>query len=236
MPGRAWGSGPWLATGLLGLALVLGTGTPSSASSSDLLSAGQPPVLSLSLDGQHWTPELERPLFDGDRRWVPGDNQTVSIWVRNLTRSAAALDLRLEPAGDSWSTADLDLSARVDGQPVQAQSGTGARRIDPITGPTRIDLTVTMSQQARERAQRRHAPFSVRLRFAETGADADADADATLTPDAAVLPGLSEPVGGHLPGTGTPPFGVPITLVGLAAAVRAALRARRSHQIRKEAL
>ena len=239
MPGSGWERRPWLATGLLGLALILGT--PSSASATATTSAataataaGQKPVLSLSLDGQHWAAQLDEPLFDGARRWVPGDTQTVTVWVRNLTTTAAALDLRLEPDSASWPTADLDLTAQVDGQPVRTGSGTG-RHIDPITGPTRIDLTVTLPQQAGERAQRRHAPFSVRLELDETAADTDPPPMPDTAPAAALLPGLSEPVGGHLPDTGTPPFGVPLALLGVAAAVRAALLARRSHQIRKEA-
>ena len=236
MPGKGWGSGPWLPTGLLGLALILGTGTPATATSAAPASAGQKPVLSLSLDGQHWNAQLDEPLFGGDRRWVPGDTETVTVWVRNLATTAAALNVRLEPDSDSWRAADLDLSAQVDGQPVLTGSRTGGRRIDPITGPTRIDLTVTLPRRAGERAQRRHAPFSLRLELDETvAADVDPATTPAATPGAALLPGLSEPVGGHLPDTGTPPFGVPLALVGIAAAVRAAILARRSHQTRKAA-
>ena len=39
--------------------------------------------LSLSLDGRRWSDSIDGELFDSTDTWVPGDEATVTFWVRN---------------------------------------------------------------------------------------------------------------------------------------------------------
>jgi hypothetical protein len=54
--------------------------------------------LQLSIDDQHWHTDLDQPLFDPARRWVPGDATTVSFWIRNTADSSGRLGLTAQVA------------------------------------------------------------------------------------------------------------------------------------------
>ncbi len=214
-------SAVWLATGLAGLALVLGT-TPAVA-------AQQQPALSLSRDGQRWAAWLDRPLFEPSRRWVPGDTQTATVWVRNLSSSPADLDLRVLGGGGGSAGAfrDLELSVAVGGMPVVLDSG-HVSRLAALTGPTRVDLTLTLPARATDRAQQRVTAVSLRVGLTHVGAGTGRTPSGSEVP----LSGLSEPVGGHLPGRGAPPFGLPLAVVAVVVAVGAAFGGSVRHRSR----
>ena len=97
----------WLGATLLVVLSVLGFAVPASA-------AGQ---LELSSNGVTWGSSLSAPLFDPAFRWVPGDSQTASFYVRNHTGQDAVLDVIMLPAqfGDLMRSGDLTVSAEVDG-------------------------------------------------------------------------------------------------------------------------
>jgi LPXTG-motif cell wall-anchored protein len=98
----------WLVAALLGTLALLGLAGPASA-------AGK--KLELSSDGVTWADNLAAPLFDPSFRWVPGDSETRSFYVRNHTGQAAVLDVIMLPAqfGDLMKSGDLTVSAQVDG-------------------------------------------------------------------------------------------------------------------------
>ncbi len=90
-----------VALGLVGLA------GPASASGE----------LGLSPDGVHWSSSLPGPLFNPVFRWVPGDSQVSSFYVRDQSTDAAVLDLTMltGPVQTLIATGDLKVGASVDG-------------------------------------------------------------------------------------------------------------------------
>ncbi len=98
----------WLVTALLVAVAALGFTAPASA-------AGK--KLQLSFDGVTWADNLPAPLFDPAFRWVPGDSETRSFYVRNHAGQDAVLNLIMLPAqyGDLMASGDLTVSAQVDG-------------------------------------------------------------------------------------------------------------------------
>jgi len=85
---------------------LLGLGTaPASA-------AGE---LGLSPDGVTWGDALPGPLFDPAFRWVPGDSEVRSFYVRNQSGDDAVLNVTLVtgPVESLIDTGDLTVSAKV---------------------------------------------------------------------------------------------------------------------------
>jgi preprotein translocase subunit SecG len=98
----------WLVAALLAVVAILGFATPASAAGNKL---------QLSADGVTWGNNLPGPLFAPSFRWVPGDSETRSFFVRNHTGQDAVLTLFLLPAqyGDLMASGDITVSAQVDG-------------------------------------------------------------------------------------------------------------------------
>ena len=73
--------------------------------------------IGLSRDGVTWTPTLPGGLFDGAFRWVPGDSETESFYVRNQGPSDAVMviEARSADSDELLSNDDIELRARVDG-------------------------------------------------------------------------------------------------------------------------
>jgi LPXTG-motif cell wall-anchored protein len=103
------------------VALALGTvfagvGVASSAAASD--------ELQLSRDGIHYSPALDRALFDGAGSLVPGHEITASLWVKNLSRDSVALRVSVQDV--TWSSntlaGALTLAATVGETPESAAS------------------------------------------------------------------------------------------------------------------
>lgn len=85
---------------------LLGVVGPASASGE----------LGLSPDGVHWASTLPSPLFDPAFRWVPGDSEVASFYVRDQSADAAVLDLTMltGPVQTLIQTGDLKVGASVD--------------------------------------------------------------------------------------------------------------------------
>ncbi|MCD9153087.1 hypothetical protein [Aeromicrobium duanguangcaii] len=74
--------------------------------------------IGVSRDGEHWSEALTERLFDPNARWVPGDVQTASFYVRNQGSSNARLVLTVR-SGDRdelWSRGHVELRARTQGE------------------------------------------------------------------------------------------------------------------------
>lgn len=56
--------------------------------------------IGLSRDGVHWADSFSQPLFDSGVRWVPGDVQTATFYVRNEAATGAELTVDVEADGD----------------------------------------------------------------------------------------------------------------------------------------
>lgn len=88
--------------------------------------------LGLSRDGVHWFDSLSKPIFDEDFRWVPGDSQTTTFYVRNQASSSAELRLQVQGSGDPelLSADDIHLEARAAGGPwIELQNGIDSKRL-----------------------------------------------------------------------------------------------------------
>ncbi len=106
--------------------------------------------IGLSSDGTRWTPQLTVPLFEPERRWVPGDAEVRTFRLRNQGPSPASVTIEaLSADGDARLAADVALSVRVDGG--------GWVSLD--LGAPESDLTVLPEQS------RRGVPVEVRAVF-----------------------------------------------------------------------
>ena len=192
---------------VLGLFLAGGGGQQAAASS------GQ---LAVSLDGRHWTGTIKQPLFSGERRWVPGDESTVSFWIRNDSGELAALTIAVsDTRGTLRLGRDLLLSATVDGQ-VTAVDDRLVSEPSVNGRPRQIRLTARFPASAGNETQRRSAGFWLEVRLnGEVGDD--------VGPAGWGSWGLAA--------TGGPRLGLQIGLLGAVLATAGAvvtLRARRS--------
>ncbi|WP_332643203.1 LPXTG cell wall anchor domain-containing protein [Aeromicrobium sp.] len=73
--------------------------------------------LGLSRDGVTWASELPGGLFDDAFRWVPGDSETESFYVRNQgpSDSVMVIEARSADSDELLSNDDIELRVRVDG-------------------------------------------------------------------------------------------------------------------------
>lgn len=183
-----------IAAYLLGaLALLVGTHTPAFASNE----------LGLSSDGVHWGNSLPGQLFDPAFRWVPGDSETRTFYVRNQSKDAAVLDVTMitGPAEALIDTGDLKVGVRVDNGAFESATTSGthvlASQVPVARGQKhRIDVRVDFDPASTNLSETKR----LRLRF-----------NVRLTQDASVLPPTngggngnnSGHGGGLLPGTGS---------------------------------
>lgn len=91
---------------LAALALV---GVPATATA-----AGE---LGLSNNGTTWSATLPSPIFDPAFRWVPGDSETGTFYIRNQSPDSGLLDLTMlaSQVTELIDSGDLTVSAQVDG-------------------------------------------------------------------------------------------------------------------------
>lgn len=135
--------------------------TPAAAHADD--------ELSLSLDGATWTPDITAPLFDPAMRWVPGDVETATFFVRNNAPQGARLDVTLRPDGqeslldDGW----VSVVVRTPAREGEATTGPGPSTVlvdAPVPGSqvVPVEVEVTFDEDA---------PNGTRLRSASLGFD-----------------------------------------------------------------
>ena len=176
--------------------------------------------IGLSPDGVTWVDELSVPLFEPERRWVPGDDETRSFWIRNQGPSGAEMTVEtLSLSGDPVLASDIALSARVDEGPwrsVGIRQRSQTLTVEPLrVGRTaRVDVRATFDSASVNQTQRLTLPLTLRITLAEAFADQGA--------------GSGADGGGLLPGTGST-LAWPALLLALVFALTGALTvARRS--------
>jgi len=99
--------------------------------------------LGLSLDGIHWKSSISTPLFDPSFRWVPGDSETATFYVRNQGGSLGDLTVDvLGPTADGLiESGDLHVTAKGGGGKWTNVSEPGHHRL--LTAPDIADGTVS---------------------------------------------------------------------------------------------
>lgn len=92
--------------GLLCVTVVLMSSSAAPAS------AASP--FQLSLDGVHWTDDISDPLFNSAMRWVPGDSEHATFFVRNDggTVGDLGVDVHGSSAGQLLDSGDLHVTAK----------------------------------------------------------------------------------------------------------------------------
>jgi LPXTG-motif cell wall-anchored protein len=123
--------------------------------------------IGLSKDGSHWSSTLPAPLFDPGFRWVPGDDETSSFFVRNQGPSGAVLTIAARSADTDQllSNADMDLFARVDGGPwIELANGVATSALTERSvargGTARIDVRVRFDPSSVNTSQTKSLPLT----------------------------------------------------------------------------
>lgn len=145
---------------LLVAALLLGLLWPVAAHA-----APAEEEIGLSGDGVTWTSELTVPLFEPERRWVPGDEETRTFQVRNEGPSAASMTV--EALGhDGALAADVALSVRIDGGAwAPLESGSTPVTVDPLAvdDAAPVDVRATFDAASSNRTQDLRTPLTLRI-------------------------------------------------------------------------
>lgn len=116
--------------------------------------------LQVSLDGRRWSATIDRPLFASDRRWVPGDVETVTVWARNASTDAAGLTIQVvDPGRGSRLEQDLQLVATANGRPL---SGSTSYPVAP-GAPVRVNLTLALPTAAGNLSQDQRTEVRLRV-------------------------------------------------------------------------
>lgn len=128
----------------------------------------------LSADGVTWTDELRAPLFDPAERWVPGDRQRQTFYVRNDGPTAAHLRVQVLAADEDALLGDdrLTLTARVGAgawQELSADTGelTLPRERLDRRGVARVDLLADLDWEASNATMTDALPVDLRIRLSE---------------------------------------------------------------------
>jgi hypothetical protein len=145
--------------------------------------APAPQEIGLSSDGVTWASELTVPLFEPERRWVPGDDETRTFQLRNDGPSAASMTVEvLSPGGDGAMTATVSISLRVDGgawTPLELGSTPRSVTVDPLAvdDAAPVDLRATFDPASGNSTQNGLMPLTLRITLVgDVPSDAGEDA------------------------------------------------------------
>jgi hypothetical protein len=148
-----------------------------------LMSSGAGPAfasspLQLSLDGVHWTESISDPLFNPAMRWVPGDSEHATFFVRNNGGSAGDLtvDVLGSSAGKLLDSGSLHITAMGGGGAWTSVSAPGRHRLlsaphvpDGKVEP--IAVNVVFDSAAINMTQLRAAKLGFRVTLSESTSD-----------------------------------------------------------------
>ncbi len=205
-------------------AAILLTATPAVAADE----------IGLSNDGVLWGSTLPHPLFDPAFRWVPGDRETASFWVRNQSDDSALLDVAILGSSiDSlMQTGDLSVTVAAASGGGNSATTTGrhellsSRAVDP--GQTeRIDVTVAIDPAATNQSQVKALELSFEVRLTQDSGTPD-DSDDVDDSNDSNDDGDSRDRNGLLPGAGgAAPWLLPAGLLGVGVGLLAVASTRR---------
>jgi hypothetical protein len=193
--------------------IVLGSGVGPAAAESEL---------ELSTDGVHWVNAISDLLFDPSMRWVPGDSEDATFFIRNRGGSSADLtvDVLSDSLGDLIDSGYLHITAKGGGGHWTPVSAPGKHRL--LTTPHVPDGQVM--------------PIDVNVRF-DIGADNPTELRASTLNFIVTLTESAGDSGDGLPDTGAPDLrwyaaiGAIFIGTGLALVTRRARPSREAHHV-----
>jgi len=140
--------------------------------------------LGLSADGETWGRNLPSPLFDPAFRWVPGDHETASFWVRNQSDDPGVLDVTIVgSAVDSLiRTGDLTVRVVMESGAAGSTSTTGrhalVRSLPVARGQfERVDVTVDFDRASTNESEVKNLNLAFEVRLTQDNADGDGGTD-----------------------------------------------------------
>ncbi len=189
--------------------------------------------IGLSNDGTTWSSTLEHPLFDPAFRWVPGDSETASFYVRNQGPSSALLTIEARSAGTDELLDDDDIALRAraaDGEWVSVENGVASRSLtsESIRRGDVVEVVVnaTFDPVSTNQSQTRH--LLLRLDVTLTDALEDGGGEGAGNDDGPGGSGVgSGSLAGLLPETGSATTWLALWVGALLAGLGLALAARR---------
>lgn len=161
--------------------LLAALATAAALLASTVATAAAADEAQVSLDGRHWTGRISTPLFDPAFRWVPGDDDVKTFFVRNDGPSTARVTVEVDTGDpDHWIREDgLALSARVDGG-AWASLRNGGQVGELVEDAlrqgrqARVDVRVDFPATATDASERDRLPFSFRVTLVQAGPVGDA--------------------------------------------------------------
>ncbi len=191
---------------LTGVITVLALLVPSTAQAAD--------EIRLSNDGVTWSTSLSAPLFDPAFRWVPGDSETASFFVRNQGPSSARMTIEARSADTDELLQDDDISLQarvVGGEWVSLANGVASRSLTEQSighgGVVQLEVNATFDPASTNQSQTKRLALSFAVTLTDAldgGADGPTpDDDGSLLPTTGTL--LSQQwlwIGAILVGTG----------------------------------
>ena len=156
--------------------------------------------IGLSRDGVTWAPTLPGGLFDDAFRWVPGDYETESFYVRNQgpTDAVMVIEARSADSDELLSNEDIDLRARVDnGSWVDLENGAPStslsqQRIGP-DGVVHVNVNAAFDPDSTNQSQSKNLDLTFRVTLVDAAAVGDEDDS-----DNGLLPDTGAPISGWL--------------------------------------
>jgi len=140
--------------------------------------------LSVSNDGVTYARDLTVPLFDPALRWVPGDVESSTFYVKNNDGLGALLtvDLLGDHIGDLLDSGDLHVTASAGtGLSVIASDGSATRILDGanVPGGAVVPVTVTVSfdEDSPNDTQLRSTDIRLQITLTQTEVPNDDDDD-----------------------------------------------------------
>lgn len=162
--------------------------------------------IQVSRDGSVWTANLTDPLFEPGFRWVPGDVETRSFFVRNAGPTGATMTVTAVKEGTSVLAEDLHFSVTIEGGPwIPLENGRASEVLDrmPVGDQAKVDVRVAFDPASTNRTETEAVPVTFTIVLSQSKFD----------------------LGGLLPDTGGPwrgllLLGAALFGVGFAALVR----------------
>lgn len=206
---------------LLGMTLLI-----AGASLSPAFAANE---LGLSRDGVNWSNSITNPIFDESMRWVPGDSEAATFYVRNQggTLGDLTVDVLGSRVGDLIDSGDLHVTAKGgNGAWTKVSEGGTHRLLTSLNIPdgavVPIKVTVAFDFSSPNATQNRASDLNFRVALAQAAAIAPTDDEKGNKKD-------DETGSSGLPGTGAPAIGWFVAISAVLMGVGLAL-VRRRHE------